>query len=54
MGKATGQHQLVPANDSGFFAAEGKLHSESRVENASYVITRIEISKAEHSLGSAW
>lgn len=54
MGKATGQHQLVPANDSGFFADEGKLHRKSRVENATYVFTRIYISKAKHGLGSVW
>lgn len=39
--KAMGQHQLLAANDSSFFAAEGKLHRKSRVENASCIFTRI-------------
>lgn len=39
-----GQHQLTPANDSGFFAAKGKLHRNSRVENACYVFETANLS----------
>lgn len=53
MGKATGQHQLIPANDSGFFAAEGKLHRNSRVENACYVFETANLSTVWNLFGEA-